>query len=461
MRASGRGAGPVVSAVVVMMLAACGRGGDSGGAGGAGGTTVAVAAGDSGRRTACPGDNAGLTLPAGFCATIFADSIGDARDLVVSASGDVYVTLEGTQPSPEKAVAGNRQPAPASFVALRDVSNDGKADTVVRVGKLGNTGIGLFGGYLYVDEGTRIVRYGVRPGELAPSGAAEVVVSGMPLPGHRARSFAITPAGTIYVVVGSATNSCQTKDRETASPGIDPCKELDTRAGIWKYDANKTGQTFSPAARYATGIRNGMGIALDPTGQLWATQHGRDQLHDNWPNVFASVHYQAENPAEELLQVEEGDDFGWPYCYWSVDEKHLVDAPEYGGDGKKTARCASKKEPVATFPGHWAPMSVLFYTGTMLPAKYRSGAFIAFHGSWNRAPDPQAGYRVVFQPLTANQSSGAYETFADGFAGLPPDQIQPDRAKHRPVGLAQGPDGALFISDDAGGRIYRVTYTGR
>ena len=105
-------------------------------------------------------------------------------------------------------------------------------------------------------------------------------------------------------------------------------------------------------------------------------------------------------------------------------------------------------------------MSALFYTGTALPAKYRDGVFIAFHGSWNRAPEPQAGYRVIFQPMANGQPTGEFETFADGFAGLPPEQIQPDRAVHRPVGLAQGPDGALYITDDVGGRVYRITAAG-
>jgi glucose/arabinose dehydrogenase len=277
--------------------------------------------------------------------------------------------------------------------------------------------------------------------------------------GHRARSIAIGGDGALYLNVGSKTNSCQQKDRANESPGIDPCTELETRAGMWKYDANKTGQVFSAKERFATGIRNGMGIAVAPDGKVYATQHGRDQLNQNWPKIFPTTKYSAENPAEEMLQVNQGDDFGWPYCYYSVDEKKLVDAPEYGGDGTKTARCSDKKEPVAVFPGHWAPMSLLFYTGTAFPEHYRSGAFIAFHGSWNRAPEPQAGYRVVFQPMTNGAVSGDYETFANGFAGAVADTtIQPGTAKHRPTGLAQTPDGALIVTDDMGGRIYRITY---
>lgn len=411
----------------------------------------------------CAGDNAGLKLPAGICATVFADSVGRARHVAVAPNGDVYVTLEGTRPSPENRAGGrSQQPQPASVVALRDTTGDGKADVIERIGTIGNTGVALANGYLYVDEGRNIVRYKRGDDELKPSGAREVVVQGLPLsPGHRSRNIAISNDGALFVNVGSATNACQQKDRTAGSPGKDPCTELTTRAGIWRFDANKTGQSFSPSARYATGIRNAVAMTIRPgDGALFAAQHGRDQLHDNWPDIFPSTQYQADNPGEELLQVNQGDDFGWPYCYYAMDEKKLVTAPEYGGDGKKTDRCEGKKGPVAVFPAHWAPMSLLFYTGSMLPSKYRGGVFIAFHGSWNRAPEPQAGYRVVFQPMSNGQASGDFETFADGFAGLPPEEIQPDRAQHRPVGLAEGPDGALYITDDVGGRVYRITRAG-
>jgi glucose/arabinose dehydrogenase len=404
----------------------------------------------------CTGDNAGLTLPAGICAAVFADSVGHARHVVVASNGDVYATLEGTG-------GGRNAPAPvASVVALRDTTRDGRADVIEHIGKVGNTGVALANGYLYVDEGAAIVRYKRGDAELVPTGAREVIVQNIPLkPGHRARSIVIGNDGALYVNVGSATNSCQKRDRTNESPGNDPCTELETRAGTWKFDANKAGQSFTPGARFATGIRNGMGMAIRPSdGALFVTQHGRDQLHENWPKLFPTTQYGAENPGEELVQANQGDDFGWPYCYYSMEEKKLVTAPEYGGDGKKSDRCDSKKGAVAVFPGHWAPMSVMFYTGTMLPAKYRDGVFIAFHGSWNRAPEPQAGYRVVFQPMANGQASGAYETFADGFAAMPAADIQPDRAVHRPVGLAQGPDGAIYITDDSGGRVYRVTAAG-
>lgn len=198
-----------------------------------------------------------------------------------------------------------------------------------------------------------------------------------------------------------------------------------------------------------------MGLAISPIdGELYATQHGRDQLLQSWPEYF-SAEQSAENPAEELVQVNEGDDFGWPYCFYSVEQKKLVLAPEYGGDGEKVGRCAEKKGPVTTFPGHWAPESAIFYTGTQFPSRYRGGVFVAFHGSWNRAPEPQAGFKVVFVPMHSGAPGAEYESFADGFAGSDKSR---GGAAHRPMGLAQGPDGALYITDDKEGRIWKVTY---
>lgn len=407
--------------------------------------------------SSCAADNAGLTLPAGFCASVFADSLGRARYLTVAPNGDVYVALEGTRPAPQ----GQTPTAPrGAFAALRDTNKDGRADRVEYGGTIGNTGIALRDGFLYVDEGERIVRYALPAGQLVPSSAPEVIVQGLPLnPGHRSRNFAFSSDGSMYVNVGSATNSCQVKDRTNASPGIDPCAELPTRAGIWKFDATRSNQTFTPSARFATGARNSTGMVF-VGNQLYAMTHGRDQFNENWSNIYTDNLYGTRNPAETLLEVNQGDDFGWPYCYYSVDLKKLVTAPEYGGNGTTADRCADKKSPAATFPAHWAPLDMETYSGTAFPAKYRSGVFISFHGSWNRAKGMQAGGKVVFQPFVNGKPAGAFEIFADGFAGLPPEEIQPNLAKHRPVGMATGPDGALYVADDAGGRVYRIVYRG-
>jgi glucose/arabinose dehydrogenase len=443
---------PFVSSLAGLLFAAACGGGDKTP------SPSSTANADSGTAgaTACAGGTADLTLPSGFCATVFADSIASARHVTVASNGDVYTNIEGSgPPDPTKPNTGPT----TAFVAMRDTNHDGRADVIARVNGKGNTGIGLANGYLYMDEGTRVVRYARADTQLVPSTKAEVVVDRIPLaPGHRARNFVIASDSTLYLNVGSATNSCQIKDRGDESPGHDPCTETTTRAGTWKFSATKVNQHFSPSARFATGIRNGMGLAIGPDGKLYGTQHGRDQFYQNWRKIFPDPKYSALNPSEEMLQISQGDDFGWPYCYYAADEKKLVTAPEYGGDGKKTTRCETMKEPVATFQGHWAPMSLMFYTGTAFPAKYRDGAFIAFHGSWNRAPEPQDGYRVVFQPMTNGAASGVNEDFATGFAGVPPGQVQPGTAKHRPMGLATAPDGAMFITDDQGGRIYRVTY---
>jgi glucose/arabinose dehydrogenase len=413
---------------------------------------------------ACPSDNGGITLPSGFCATVFADSLGHPRHIVVNSNGDVYVnTWSGRY--------YNTPAPPGGFiVALRDTTNDGKADIIKRFGpdaqhrNGGGTGIGIYQGALYAEEGDtvtkRIVRYALTDSMTPASTTSETIVSGLPASGgHPMHPFAIGQSGELYMNSGSSTNSCQSKDRASESRGMNPCTELRTRAGIWRYEANKTNQRFSPAERYATGIRNAVAVAFDPGGQLYATQHGRDQLAENWPKVFTPEQGQNQ-PAEELLKIDQGGDYGWPYCYYDGTQQKLVLAPEYGGDsGKAVGDCATKKGPAAFFPAHWAPDGLVFYTGTAFPEPYRGGAFIAFHGSWNRAPGPQGGYNVVFVPFTGGNPAdpAKHEVFADGFAGA---NKQPDAAAHRPTGITQGPDGALYITDDKGGRVWRVVYKG-
>ena len=412
--------------------------------------------------SACAGDNGGITLSPGFCATVFADNVGHARHMVVAPNGVVYVnTWSGRYyANTENAKA----PDGGFLLALQDTTGSGRADKVVRFGpgvesgNAGGTGIAIYNGALFAETNDRIVRYALPPGAIAPTGAPEVVVSGLPLTGdHPMHPFKIDAQGALYVDLGSATNACQRQNRIPNSPGIQPCTELETRAGIWRYDANRTGQQFSPAERFATGLRNGEGIAFDSAGRIFATQHGRDQLRENWSALY-TAEQGANEPAEELVQLERGADFGWPYCYFDLSQQKLVLAPEYGGDGGKAiGPCAGKKAPVAAFPAHWAPNDLAIYEGQQFPAPYRGGAFIAFHGSWNRAPSPQGGYNVVFQPLADGKSSGNYVVFADGFAGA---SKEPGRAAHRPSGLAVGPDGALYVSDDQRGRIWRIVFRG-
>lgn len=404
-------------------------------------------------------EDAGITLPPGFCATVFADKLGHARQLVVAPNGVVYVnTWSGRYYHYDKVPPGG------FLLALQDTTGDGHADKVMRFGETqaegghGGTGVGLYHNWVYAEINDRIVRYALPSNGIAPTGKPETIVSGLPLTGdHPMHPFMIDAQGNMYVDLGSATNSCQSQNRMPKVKGEQPCTELKTRGGTWRYDANRTGQRFSPAERFATGIRNGEGISQDSEGRIFVTQHGRDQLSQNWPSLYTQQQG-ANEPAEEIVLLQKGHDYGWPECYYDSKQKKLVLAPEYGGDGgKKVGVCAQKQEPVATFPAHWAPNDLLMYEGRQFPSAYKDGAFVAFHGSWNRAPEPQGGYNVVFQPFADGKASGPFVVFADGFAGA---IKEPGRAAHRPSGVAMGPDGSLYISDDIGGRIWRVTYQG-
>ncbi|MGI9042165.1 MAG: PQQ-dependent sugar dehydrogenase [Gemmatimonadales bacterium] len=408
---------------------------------------------------AAPAASAAITLPPGFTASIFADTIGSARHAAAAPNGDLYVN---TWRSPYDTT--RRAPAGGFIVALRDSNRDGRADlirrfgTTAKAGSRGGTGIALRDGALYVEADSAIVRYALGGNSLVPAGAPDTIVLGLTMEGgHPMHPIAVDGRGNLFVNMGSATNACQKKDRTPGSPGARPCPELRTRAGIWRFSASRTGQRFTPAARYATGIRNAVGLAVHPgDGSLYATQHGRDQLAENWPQLFTFTE-SAELPAEELLRIVEGGDYGWPHCYYDPTQQRLVLAPEYGGDGKTVGMCKDKLGPVAVFPAHWAPNGLGFYSDSAFPSRYRGGAFIAFHGSWNRAPEPQQGYNVVFQPLDDGKVSGEFQVFADGFAGA---RKEPGLAEHRPSGVAVGPGGALFITDDQRGRVWRVTHAG-
>jgi glucose/arabinose dehydrogenase len=397
-----------------------------------------------------------LTLPDGFTATIFADNVGQGRHLAVAPNGTVYLN---TWHSPYD--TGRAVPAGGYLVALRDTNQDGRADRIERFGPTresgshGGTGLALANGALYAESDSNIIRIALDSTALVPTAAPVTIVTGLTMLEEHPQHTVAVKGTQLYVTVGSLTNSCQVQNRQQESPGQRPCRELETRAGVWRYDALKEGQRFSPKERYASGLRNAMGIAVNPADSaVYTTIHGRDDLWGNWPRLYTQK-TGANLPSETLVKLVERGDYGWPYCYHDPERMALVLNPEYGGDGKKVGDCATRLPPVAFYPAHWAPNGLAWYNGTMFPESYRGGAFIAFHGSWNRAPEPQGGYNVVFQPFKDGKPVGDYQVFADGFAE---GKMQPNTAAHRPVGVAVGPDGALYVSDDVGGRVWRVIY---
>lgn len=414
-------------------------------------------------RVQCAPDNAGLTLPRGFCALIFADVLVNgrpaaARHMAITPKGDVFVAINAPR---------NAQPA-FGIVALRDNNGDGQADEQMQFSAgLGGSGMAWEDGWLYFGANDRVLRFRLPAGQLTPIGASETVVSGLPNTGdHISKTVVLGDHHSLFVNIGSASNACQVQNRIAQSPGVTPCPELPIRAGIWKFDARRTGQTQASGERYATGLRNTVALAMNSrSDDLWGVPHGRDMLFENWPQFF-SVAEDAVLPAEEFVRITRGSDAGWPYCYFdAVFEHRKVLAPEYGGDGQRTSggpsiNCARFKQPVVTFGAHWAPNGLHFYSGKQFPRRYRDGAFIAFHGGFDRAPLPNEGYQVQFLPFGHNgRPSAQAEEFANGFAGS--SGPLPATALHRPVGVTEGPDGSLYISDDRGGRIYRVIYTGR
>ena len=395
----------------------------------------------------CNEDAGGLTLPEGFCALVVAQDLGRARHLVVANNGDVYVAIR------------NLQNVPGGVMALRDTTGDGRADRREKFGESGGTGILLRNGYLYLSRDDAVVRFPMTEGQLLPSGPVEVVVSGFPEQSvHSTKSLALDDRGGLYVNVGIPSNACTDPDR-TRTNGLNPCTHLERGGGIWRYDADRIGQMFErDGRRHVTGIRQTNSLRWNPvTNSVYFMQHGRSLLN-LWPEHYDDE-LNAENPAEELLQVEEGVDYGFPYCYYDPQQEKRVRAPEYGGDGKMVGDCAQYPMPVASFPAHWAPNDLLFYTSSYFPPQYSGGAFIAFHGSGSRTPLPQQGYKLVFQPMQEGRPSGAFETFADGFSGKSRIMAR-DEAAARPVGLAQGPDGSLYVADSVKGTVWRVVYRG-
>jgi glucose/arabinose dehydrogenase/mono/diheme cytochrome c family protein len=404
--------------------------------------------------------NGGLFLPDDFEAIVVVDSIEEkARHIAVSKKGDIYVNLRFSKKGKSVAI-------------LRDTNADGSVDVVDKFGISSETGFGRFGsyatamriynGYVYFSSELVVYRFKLNDKSLLPEGEAEIIVIDDHEHGrhqHIGKPIAFDNQGHIYVPFGGPSNACQESGRTPGSPGIDPCPQLEYHGGIWRFDADKIGQTQRDGYKFATGIRSVVALDWNPVDEnLYVVVHGRDDLLRLFPEKYTPWE-SAMLPSEEFIKVTEGSDFGWPYCYYDQIQGKKVLAPEYGGDGDIIGRCDQYEDPILGFPGHWAPNDLVFYRGDQFPDRYKNGAFISFHGSTNRAPYPQSGYFVAFVPFKNGIPTGEWEVFADGFAGVDPIVNVKD-AVYRPMGISVGPNGSLYLSDTEEGKVWKVIYRG-
>lgn len=388
----------------------------------------------------------GLRLPPGFHATIVSEGLGNqVRHMAFAGASRLYVSTERqTKDAPN-----------AGIIALHLNANH-VADKVEHFSTIDDgTAIAFAKGALYASSPTAIYRFAISGRTLTPSAPPEIIVDNVP--GRAAVAF--DGKDGLYVAVGGGGNVCAPPGtpRTAKSVGPRPCPVLQTRAGIWRFDATKVGQAWADGTRYATGIRDTNALAY-AHGALFMVMYGRDAAEKAYPEILTSE--DGDHVADEMFRVDQGADMGWPYTYYDSAKKLRLTAPEYGGDGK-TPSSGAYATPIAAFPAHVAPMDIAFYDKKLFPPAYRGGAFIAFHGAGGGDPaGHDDGYNVMFVPFDKSGGAGTPMVFADGFAGPSREDKNGKRAVYRPVGVTVGPDGALYVADSQKGRIWRISYAG-
>jgi glucose/arabinose dehydrogenase len=339
-----------------------------------------------------------IGLPAGFAISVFARDLQEPRMMSLSPQGDLYVAERG---------AGR-------VVRLPDAEGDGVADSLdVVAADLDSPSSLAFDqdGSLYVAETTRVWRLSQPDGE-GVFAQREVLIDGLPSGHHSTRTVLFSPDfSALFVSIGSSCNLCTEEDER--------------RATIMRFNPDGSG-----GAVYASGLRNAVGITFRPgTDELWATNNGTDLMGDDLP-------------PDTGYRIREGEDYGWPRCHAG----RIVD-PRFG-EGQA---CEGVPLPQAEITAHSAPLGLAFYTGEQFPAVYQGDLFVALHGSWNRSVP--TGYKVVRIPIEGGEA-GSVQDFATGWLG------ENGQSWGRPVDLVTGGDGSLLVSDDSGGKIYRISYLG-
>jgi glucose/arabinose dehydrogenase len=344
------------------------------------------------------GGEAEVIVPDGFAAAVFAEGLQGPRFMALGPDGDIYVAERG---------AGN-------IVRLVDADGDGRAESkeVFASGLDNPHSLTFHEGAWYVGVPTGVIRLEDRDGD-GEADVREAIVDDIPGDGnHRTRTVLFLPDGRMVLSVGSTCNVCVEADAR--------------RATVVVYD----GPDGANGRILASGLRNAVGLAIRPeTGELWATNNGRDFMGDDLP-------------PENVYIVRDGADYGWPFCH----SGELVD-PDYGEAGS----CEGVEPPVVEMQAHSAPLGLTFYDGEMFPSEYRGDLLIAFHGSWNRS-EP-TGYKVVRLPFDDGEPADAVVDFATGWLDKENNTVD-----GRPVDVLVGADGALYVSDDKGGYIYRISY---
>jgi glucose/arabinose dehydrogenase len=338
-----------------------------------------------------------VSLPPGFAINVFIQGLSGTRMMAFGPDGYLYVADRGS----------NR------VLRFRDTDGDGDADSQQTVGRglRGPNSLAFYqDGSLYVGLVDSVVRLS-QPDDLGAFQQRQVIIDGLPSEGHNTRTVLFSPDYRyLYISIGSSCNVCLEGDPR--------------RAAIVRYEPDGSAEQV-----YARGLRNAVGITFRPgTSELWSTNNGRDLLGDD-------------QPPDTVQMVKEGDDFGWPRCHAG----RIAD-PDFGGQ----KACQGVVKPQVELDAHSAPLGLTFYNGDQFPEEYRGGLFIAYHGSWNRS-EP-TGYKVVFIPFSGGKP-GPVQDFAVGW-------LVDGSSWGRPVDVVVGPDGSLFVSDDAGGVVYRIFYRG-